>query len=386
MADLGFATTFFLTGNAFVVRGDTWDPGVGPDKFLPWVDLTITGRIVGSDTQELRIAGQTPKQIGLFIPIRARIETGVLRVVRDPAPSTETPDLEEVEEQEDTPGVPLLAETPALELPAGAHLVYDVHFEPFKVAGGTYRFDDFTFAALTSAGTVDLADVDRIDEPPSTPTLLVVRKVPTTVELDDDGAIQFFVGDESFGEPIPLPIGEWAGLADLADGEATFSRGLVVSTTITAGNSGTGRLSYFTAHKTEAITKVRTISGNTALPTDATTAKVAVHEVAANGDLTRVAITGNEEATLWAAANTAYVSNLLAPFTKVKGRRYAIELFWAGPSTGASYAGQNVLIATEHALPPRLTGSVNRGADVAENTPAASVGGATGRIYAVLMP
>ena len=210
--------------------------------------------------------------------------------------------------------------------------------------------------------------------------------MPTTVELDDDGAIQFFVGDESFGEPIPLPIGEWAGLADLADGEATFSRGLVVSTTITAGNSGTGRLSYFTAHKTEAITKVRTISGNTALPTDATTAKVAVHEVAANGDLTRVAITGNEEATLWAAANTAYVSNLLAPFTKVKGRRYAIELFWTGPSSGASYAGQNVLIATEHALPPRLTGSVNRGADVAENTPAASVGGATGRIYAVLMP
>ena len=174
--------------------------------------------------------------------------------------------------------------------------------------------------------------------------------------------------------------------ADVTVGEATMSRDAVTSSGVTAGASGTSRLVYLTAKKTEQISKVRTISGGVALPADATLAKVGVHEVADNGDMTLVALTANEEATLWAATTTAYESTFLAPFTTVRGKRYAIEYLWVGPTAGVTYTGQNALTSSEQAVAPRLSGTVSGQSDIASTRTAGSIGNIASRMYAVLLP
>lgn len=183
---------------------------------------------------------------------------------------------------------------------------------------------------------------------------------------------------------IPEPDGIPAPNAVVA-GEATFPRDSINSSTVTSGSSGTGRFSYFTAEKTETVSAIRTISGTTALPADVTLAKVGVHEVdPATGNLTLVAVTANEEATLWAAASTAYTTNFVAPFNKVRGKRYAVEFLWVGPTTGPTYTGQSVL-ASELAAAPRLAASKSGQTDIVAGT-ITSVSDIGYRVYAVLLP
>ena len=167
MADLPFLTTCYLDGQLRAMIGDTYDPGFGPDAFKPWVDVTITPTLVGADSLEVRIVDQDPDLTVLLLPIAARIETGVLRIVRGPAPASETPSAAEYAAQQDAVGVPLIAETPALELPAGVHLAYKVVFSPFKIGGRPYTLAPFAFPAPTSGVRVDMSSVERITLPKS---------------------------------------------------------------------------------------------------------------------------------------------------------------------------------------------------------------------------
>lgn len=205
MADLNYLTTFFADWNAAAITGDSWDPGFGPDAFRPWCDVLFTPVLIGQDSQEVSITQQTPKLTLLLIPVPARLENGVLKAVRTPAPAQETPTAAEWEVQDESVGVPLTAETPALELPPGVHLIYRVQFGPMKVQGGTYRYDDFDFAAPTTATRVHLTTVERINLPPSSGNQLVLRMIPDDVTLVD-GKVQFWSSGIALGAPLALEV------------------------------------------------------------------------------------------------------------------------------------------------------------------------------------
>ncbi|MCV7255707.1 hypothetical protein H7J86_26430 [Mycobacterium hackensackense] len=187
MADLAFLTTFFVDWQARGIIGDTYDPGFNPDAFKPWCDVQFTPKLIGQDSQEIPIIEQNPKLTLLLLPVPARLESGVLKAVRGAAPATgeDTPTADEYNEQRDSVGVPLTAETAALELHDGVHLVYEVKFGPMKINGGTYQFDDFVFPAPTTATRVHLTTVERLDLPPRPErTELVIQSTNTDFLLD----------------------------------------------------------------------------------------------------------------------------------------------------------------------------------------------------------
>lgn len=201
MADFDFLTTFFLDGAARAAVGDSYDPGFDMDAFKPWCDVVITPLLIGQNSEEIRITQQDPKLLLLFIPIQARLETGVLKIVREPAAAHEIPTAGEYEEQEESIGVPLIAETPALELPDGVHLAYHVAFGEMKIRGGRFRYDNFTFMAPTTATRVDIATVERVDTAPSTRNDVVVRMIPDDWDIDEDGSLRLFANGIQLGPP-----------------------------------------------------------------------------------------------------------------------------------------------------------------------------------------
>ncbi|GAS94448.1 uncharacterized protein RMCC_1414 [Mycolicibacterium canariasense] len=206
MADLSYLTTFFVDWQARGIIGDTFDPGFNPDAFKPWCDILFTPKLIGQDSQEIAILNQDPMMSLLLLPIAARLESGVLKAVRGPAPATgpDTPTAEQYNEQVDSVGVPLIAETPALELPAGVHLIYRVHFEPMKINGGQYKFDDFDFAAPTSATRINLTSVERINLPPSSDNQLVLRLIPDDARIEGMATLVLSASGVDLGDGLDL--------------------------------------------------------------------------------------------------------------------------------------------------------------------------------------
>ena len=107
MADLAELSYFQLDGNYNGIIPDTFDPGLDPDFFNVWCDVTLGLRVEGGPKNgalELRLTSLTPPRTVLLVPIPARIETGVLRLPRAEAPATETPTAEEREAQDAAEG------------------------------------------------------------------------------------------------------------------------------------------------------------------------------------------------------------------------------------------------------------------------------------------
>jgi hypothetical protein len=126
--------------------------------------------------------------------------------------------------------------------------------------------------------------------------------------------------------------------------------------------TGTMFLTYWTAARTETAAHVVTTTGGTAA-SGLTYANIGFFTVAANGDLTLVASTGDLHTTLWIATFTDYDSSLGAGFTKVAGTRYALGLLAVGTTPPnlwgqfVSYAGTAPIIAgtaAEATLPATL--------------------------------
>lgn len=114
-----------------------------------------------------------------------------------------------------------------------------------------------------------------------------------------------------------------AGSGLIDDGETTIPRlGVVANFAPVANNT---HYSYFTAARTETITKIKPY-GRTTAAVGTTDARLAVyeHDVDAN-TLTRLAVTANDT-TLWSAANARTEVPLLTPFNKVSGKRYAVAM------------------------------------------------------------
>lgn len=167
MVDIAALPYFTAKGNYRGIVPDTLDTGYKPDEYRPWGKVTLTpfeasaANVLQTGTPELRLTALVPPVTVLLVPTEARIETGVLRFAREPAPAGEAvpPTLDEIQQQQGAEGVPLLAMGPVLQLGTGK-LVYRVEFGELTILGRTYTFDSFYFEAPVVAAGVTNAEVD----------------------------------------------------------------------------------------------------------------------------------------------------------------------------------------------------------------------------------
>lgn len=166
---------------------------------------------------------------------------------------------------------------------------------------------------------------------------------------------------------------------DLESGETNFPRFLVNGAPAIPGASGRLICPIFAARRSETINTIRVINANAAGATP-TLVRVGVWEwddAADNGPL--IASTANDTS-LFSVANTQYDIPLIAPWSKVKGRRYAIGCLVvtaaALPSIyGYSYGGNIVPLGTLMTLLPRLSTRQDSLTDLPATLSFSTVGG-----------
>lgn len=164
-------------------------------------------------------------------------------------------------------------------------------------------------------------------------------------------------------------------------GETTIPRETAASAVTMT--SGTLRLCYFTALKTETIATIRAVCAGTAAGATPTLVRYGVYSVdPGTGDLTLIASTVNDTA-LFAANNTQYPKALSATWDKVAGTRYAIGLLVvtaaAAPTIdGAAFSGGSA----EMGAGPRISGNKTGETDLPATITDASLTNTTSMIYA----
>lgn len=173
----------------------------------------------------------------------------------------------------------------------------------------------------------------------------------------------------------------------LASGEASLQRDFAsVAATL---SSGILRLRYFTARKTESVTKVRTYTGNTAAaatPAPPTLCRVGIYSVnTGTGALTLVASIANDT-TLWAATQTAYESTLSATWSKVAGTRYAAGLLCVTGATAPTVAAGSISSNPIVGRSPRLAGSVGSQTDLPASLAAGAIADSASSVYVEIIP
>lgn len=119
--------------------GPQGDPGSTPDLYTVNMVATIAfgiarnGKLV-TGPPELRLTAATPPRTLLLIPIRANVESGVLRL-----PGA------------DVDGVDLMAKSPILGLNEGEDLIATVTFGDTTIGGSAYKFDAVRYVVPTVA-------------------------------------------------------------------------------------------------------------------------------------------------------------------------------------------------------------------------------------------
>jgi hypothetical protein len=170
----------------------------------------------------------------------------------------------------------------------------------------------------------------------------------------------------------------------LTTGEETFPRDFIAALTL-GTNTGTLRLSYLTARKSETTTQIRVLSGSTSAAATPTLVRIGLFSIAGNGDGTLVAATTSDTA-LFAAANTRYTKSWASSYAKVAGQRYAVGILVVTSATAPSLAGVGAGNSTELADDPRLTASIASQTDLPASFTAASLAVSGTRFYAALLP
>lgn len=167
----------------------------------------------------------------------------------------------------------------------------------------------------------------------------------------------------------------------LVTGEEVTTRGLVQSEYPL--DSGTIFFTYFTARKTEPITKIRTGVYGTAGAT-LTRARVGVWSVSAAGLLTPIASSTNDTA-MWTGTFQSYAKSLSATWNKTAGTRYAVGLLAVGSTMPvlATHAVKFLDVADG----PRVQGELAGQTDFPGGTIAdASLANGYRRFQAILLP
>lgn len=175
-----------------------------------------------------------------------------------------------------------------------------------------------------------------------------------------------------------------SALNPLDIGQETIPRLLAV--TPASMVTGMLRLAYFTARKSETVTKVRVITAGTGAGATPTLARIGIYSIAGNGDLTLIGSTVNDTA-LFATPNTAYEKALASGVALVTGGRYAVGVLVVTVRTApVIVGGSSTPASSEGALSPRLNGVLAGQTDLPASILAAASNATTPVPYAVLVP
>lgn len=150
-------------------------------------------------------------------------------------------------------------------------------------------------------------------------------------------------------------------------------------------STGSLRLAYFTARKSETITQLKVATGGTAAGATPTLIRMGLYSVDASGNLTLVASTPNDT-TLLANTTTTYPKALSASYAVVRGLRYAFGLLVVTGATAPSVLASLVLNATIASASPRRVGNVAGQSDLPASISAGSVASTVNVIYGELVP
>jgi len=168
---------------------------------------------------------------------------------------------------------------------------------------------------------------------------------------------------------------------EISSGESTLPRLSV--TGFASSGSGSLRLTYFTARKTETINSVRIYTGGTAA-SGGTLCRIGIYSEDGSGNLTLVASTANDTA-LWIAGSTSYAKSLSASFSKVRGTRYAVGPLFVG-TTAPNFIGYNFLPAGEAGQAPRLGALLGGQTDLPSSIAVGSISNQSNLSYIALVP
>ncbi len=145
----------------------------------------------------------------------------------------------------------------------------------------------------------------------------------------------------------------------------------------TAGHpSGALILSYFTAPKDKTYASIMTATRTQAAGATPSICRMAVYEVAANGDLTLSASTPNDTS-LWSVINSEYERNFSSPFAARRGQRYAAGYLCVTAAAIPNLVGASV-VATSFGnslvrLNPPVWGRLLSQTDLPNSVPVGSI-------------
>ncbi len=187
----------------------------------------------------------------------------------------------------------------------------------------------------------------------------------------------------------PGTPGTWTTPSDardlLAAGEETKPRVGGTSAANISLSTGTLRLTFFTARKTETVTQMRMYGGTAAAATPSLV-RFGVYTVAANGDLTLVASTPNDT-TLFSVASTANTKTFSVALAKTAGQRYAAAALVVTATTAPQVVGCVIGNSSGNsATAPRLSGALFSQTDLPSSISAGSVLIDASTPYAELLP
>lgn len=167
-------------------------------------------------------------------------------------------------------------------------------------------------------------------------------------------------------------------------GQETFPRALTAGLTQTL-STGTFRVGYFTAQKSETVVSLRLCSAATAAGATPTLVRFGLYTAAADGAITLVASTPNDT-TLFAAQNTGYTKALSVAYPVVAGTRYALGALVVTAAAAPTIQGYATGIAAQSAVAPRLCAFTSGAADLPSSVTAVGLSDTSSAPYGVLLP
>ncbi len=149
-------------------------------------------------------------------------------------------------------------------------------------------------------------------------------------------------------------------------------------------STGNFRLVYFTAAKTESITKISTWAATAAAATP-TLCRIGIYTIDGSGNLTLVASTTNDTA-MWSSNGVEYEKTLDVGFSKVAGTRYAVGSLCVTAASAPALAGMQSSNPLINAIAPRLAGTVGSQTDLPASVAVGSIGNTAIRPFFWLKP
>jgi hypothetical protein len=172
---------------------------------------------------------------------------------------------------------------------------------------------------------------------------------------------------------------------DLITGEETMPRRNIVGSMGGSTFSGSLRLTYFTAKKTQTLSQISIYTGTVAAGATPTIARMGLYKVETNNDLTLIASTPNDT-TLFAAATTFYTKSFSAPVDVVRGQRYAFGILIVSGATVPTFYGYNPAPLPITFQEPKLAAGINGQSDLPSTVANGSLNNSAFGIYAAILP